>query len=530
MNHTARNLQALDADLAGRLRFETLIAELSSRFVNLPVDAVDAEIEDAQRRVCECLGLELSALWQWSPDDPDTLIMTHLYRPLGGPEVPEPMDAPSFYPWVLQQITAGQAVVLSNTENAPPEAARDLEIWRYYGVRTLLALPLTYGDGKLVGVVSFNDMTHEREWTPDIVQRLELVAQVFTNALARKRADESLQESEERLQLAADSAGAALWSLRLADNHFWVTDRARTMFGFGPDDAVTLDGFLERVHPGDREAIHTAIRSAVDSLGETAIQYRARGADGEERWFVSRGRVHTRPTGEPDRMTGVTLDITERKQAEDRARDFSRRLIHAYEEERARLARELHDDITQRLARMAIDAGRIGGAKAAPSMNAVRSLQEDLARLSEDVHTLSYRLHPSLLADLGLAEALRAECELVSRQESIEVTLDVADDMEEPPHNVSLCLYRVAQEALRNVARHARATKAAVSLRSGEVVELCVRDDGVGFDPTEAAARRTLGLTGMDERVGLVNGVVDIDSTPGRGTVVCARVPAGGAG
>lgn len=215
-----------------------------------------------------------------------------------------------------------------------------------------------------------------------------------------------------------------------------------------------------------------------------------------------------------------------RQRAEESALDFSGRLISAQEDERSRLARELHDDVTQRLALLAIDAGRSEREGNKADENAMRAVREGLIRLSEDVHSLSYRLHPSVLDDLGLIEALKAECERFSRIESIPVDIKVQDGFGSPPRQIALCLFRIAQEALRNVGRHAKAKTAEVSLRSlDNGIQLCVRDDGVGFDDRHHRDRPSLGLASMRQRIYLVGGELDIDSSPGHGTIVLAWVP-----
>ncbi|MCF7818262.1 MAG: GAF domain-containing protein, partial [Kiritimatiellales bacterium] len=198
-----------------RIHFEILLADLSARFINLPADQVDAEIEDAQLRVCQCLGFDLSALWQWEPGDPGTLLLTHYYRPLGGPPVPDRMDAQQYFPWSQQQVLAGRTVAIPSTENVQEEAFNDRETWRHYGIKTTLTIPLAVGGGAPFGAVSFNDMQNERTWSAAQIKRLELVAGVFANALERKRVEQALRLSETRLSLAAASAGAGLWSLNL---------------------------------------------------------------------------------------------------------------------------------------------------------------------------------------------------------------------------------------------------------------------------------------------------------------------------
>jgi signal transduction histidine kinase len=146
--------------------------------------------------------------------------------------------------------------------------------------------------------------------------------------------------------------------------------------------------------------------------------------------------------------------------------------------------------------------------------------------LSDDVHALSYRLHPSMLDDLGLREALRAECELFSRRESIPTELKSADLPSEIPPDVALCLFRIAQEALHNTARHALASHVTLSLeRKNGGVRMVVSDDGIGFDPTRGPRRPTLGQESMRERAHLVDGTLVIESSPGHGTTVVAWVP-----
>ena len=230
------------------------------------------------------------------------------------------------------------------------------------------------------------------------------------------------------------------------------------------------------------------------------------------------------------RTFGVLRDITERKRVEDELRDLSRRLIGAHEEEHALLARELHDDLTQRVAVLAIEAGRAESA-ASDETQAVsmRSLREGLVRLSEDIHTLAYQLHPSVLDELGLAEALRAECERQGRRCRAEIVLELEPFPDVVGKEAALCLFRVAQEALNNIGRHAEATLANVTLRQmDDGLLLAVRDDGVGFESANPRKGRSLGLASMRERVRLVNGTIDVESAPGRGTEVIAWVPTKG--
>ena len=224
-------------------------------------------------------------------------------------------------------------------------------------------------------------------------------------------------------------------------------------------------------------------------------------------------------------IAGLLIQRARRRRAEFASSMLAGQLMTAHEDERRRLARDLHDDVTQRLARLAIDAGRLEREKDGGSATA-RSVRQELVRLSEDVHKLAYQLHPSVLDDLGLAEGLRAECDRLSRQSSIAVSVDAANVPAKVPRETSLCLFRVAQEALRNAVRHAKAKAIAVSLsRKGHGLELVVRDDGQGFDTGAVPTTPSLGQVSMRERIRLVAGRLDVESELGRGTKVTAWVP-----
>lgn len=225
---------------------------------------------------------------------------------------------------------------------------------------------------------------------------------------------------------------------------------------------------------------------------------------------------------------GLLLHRSRRRSAEDEARGLARRLLTANEDERRRLARELHEDLSQRLARLAIDAARLEKGVAADK-EPVQALRGDLAKLGDDVHALAYRLHPSVLDDLGLRDALKVECEQFSRRESIRAEVTSFDAPSELPSGISVCLFRIAQEALRNAARHSGASRVSLEVRTERGrIRMTVSDDGVGFDPSHSRSRPSLGLASMRERAGAANGDIEIESAPGRGTKVTVSLPLSG--
>lgn len=303
----------LYTELQERLRFETLIADLSLRFVNVAADRVDREIEDAQRAICECLGLEHSSLWQTSTQNADELVLTHLYR---NPELPTPpkrMSAKEFFPWMQAKLMAGEIVSVPNTAEAPPEAARDKESWQHFGMKSTLSFPLSVGGGTVFGVVSFDAAREVRACPEPLLKRLQLLAQVFANALERKRAEKMLRDSEARLSLAAASANAGLWTLNAETGQIWATEKTHHLFGLPLNEEMNIGKVLALVHPEDQETVRQVIEEAMRSGDDSRVEYRIQRLDGSVRWIASRGRRQAGSDSEPDRLMGVSTDITESK-------------------------------------------------------------------------------------------------------------------------------------------------------------------------------------------------------------------------
>ena len=245
-------------------------------------------------------------------------------------------------------------------------------------------------------------------------------------------------------------------------------------------------------------------------------------------------------------ITGVNCvmeEITDRVRAQEalaaseaalrhshaRTRSLAGRLITAQETERTRIARELHDDVSQRLATLAIGLSSLKREVppgCAHLSDELQQYQDWAVEMAEDIRNLSHELHPGVLRHAGLAAALKSVCGEVERKRGLAVSFEASDQLEEVPPEIALCLYRVAQETLHNAASHARARHVLVSLTAREEeLELSVRDDGCGFDLAAARRRGGLGLLSIDERVRLVGGVVELRTAPARGTTVSVRIP-----
>jgi len=229
-------------------------------------------------------------------------------------------------------------------------------------------------------------------------------------------------------------------------------------------------------------------------------------------------------TGTTVGCCGIARDITERKEAEQALSEMTRKLIQAQEQERSRIGRELHDDISQRLAMLLLELERLGETPA-DIQSRTRELRKELHQISDDVQALSHDLHSSKMEYLGAVAGMRSWCKEFGERQEMEV--DFRSDVPGPlPRELGLNLFRVLQEALQNVVKHSAATRVVVQIRedSGEI-RLDISDSGRGFDVAAALEGNGLGLTSMRERIRLVNGTIAIDSKPMAGTTIRVRVP-----
>jgi PAS domain S-box-containing protein len=518
--------------------FEQLLLEISSRFISLPVDSIDDAIEDAQRRICETLNLDLSALWQWSGKDSNILTITHLHSPPEGPERPVDIDASKTFPWIFKKVLSGETLAFS-TEQLPEEASLDKENRRLYGVKSSVVVPIQAGGKPIIGTVSFDTLHEERSWNEQDIKRIKLVTEVFTNALARKQSEQKIIESETRLNLAADSAKAGLWELNISTGLFWATERASTIFSYPPGEVISMKRFEQSVFPDDLDHVRKNIDRSLERREPLSVAYRIHSGDGEMRWIHSSGRPYFKSDGKPDRLLGVSVDITESKLMEEALRNNKKdlenlagRLISVQEEELRRLSRELHDDLTQSLAVLAIEAGKLElqmNKMEQPQVNPaqkISEIKEQLIKVSEDVHRISRQLHPRILDDLGLIRAIESECAAFGQRENIEITFTKDAVPEMFPEGVPLCLYRIVQEGLNNITNHSGAKKCEILLKEeDESICLTVKDEGVGFDPDEVRNKPGLGLASMRERVQLVKGNLTIETKSGKGTTIQVSMP-----
>lgn len=188
------SIETTVTEIEERLRFETLLAETSSRFINLPADRIDSEIQNSQRRICELLKLDRSSLGQVPEGEPDRMLLTYIHHHQNIKPTPDRLNAEEFFPWTIQKILAGETVTIAKMSDLPPEAGLDLKNYLLYGTKSVVVFPLSVGGEPPFGALTFSVMQEERDWPESVVEGFRLIAQVFSNALARKRTDEQLKK------------------------------------------------------------------------------------------------------------------------------------------------------------------------------------------------------------------------------------------------------------------------------------------------------------------------------------------------
>jgi PAS domain S-box-containing protein len=338
----------------------------------------------------------------------------------------------------------------------------------------------------------------------------------------------SLRESEERFRLVANTAPVLIWmsgpdELRTYFNQPWLEFTGRSM------EAELGDGWAEGVYPEDLKGCLDAYNSAFHQRRPFKMQYRLRRNDGEYRWVFDIGVARFNPDRSFAGYIGSSIDVTERKMAEEALASLSGRLIDAQEEERKRIAREIHDDYNQRLAMLAMEveelADQVGDSpvEAGPIFH---QIWNQIGELGSDLHSLSHRLHSSTLENLGLVAGMKAFCEEFAEQQEIQVDFANENVPRGIPADAALCLFRVAQEGLRNIKRHSGANKAEVRLEASEKkLHLSITDQGRGFDVNQHSPRDGIGIRSMEERLRSFGGQLEISSRPMEGTRINAWLP-----
>jgi PAS domain S-box-containing protein len=373
----------------------------------------------------------------------------------------------------------------------------------------------------------------------DLEQRVEertseltvLNGELTKEILERERAESALRRSEAFLAEAQTLTHTGSWALSTATRRIvhWSPEHFR-LFGFDPHGGLpSLEAALERVHPDDRRRVVDAFERGIRDGAEHNVECRLVLPDGTVKCIHVVGHPVFNASGDLEAHVGTAMDVTERKRAEEVLEALAGRLIQAQEEERSRIGRELHDHISQTLGVLTIKIDQLSANAdltagiAAP----LDELRRDTSDIADDVRRLSHRLHSSTLDYLGLVPALQKLVAEFSERHGIATALAYASLPPSLPSEVALCLFRVAEESLTNVARHSKARSARVHVAGApDGIHLTVEDAGSGFDVTSPDSRAGLGFISMQERLRVLHGTIQVDSAPSRGTRIDAWVPA----
>jgi len=361
---------------------------------------------------------------------------------------------------------------------------------------------------------------------------------MFLSAVIQEleRAQERARQNEDRLTMTLSAAQMGIWDWHITDGVTKWSDVTKGMFGLSPSDhETTPEGFLTLLHPDDRAPVGQAINRAIMDGISYESEFRVPHRDGSIRWIRGKGKVVFDQHGKPLRMIGINQDITGQKnsdaqlrQSHHQIRALAGRLINAQETERRRISRELHDDLNQRVATLALALSRIKRKLTSqPEIVAdLNQLYDQTNELGNDIRDLSHQLHPVALEHLGLAGALQGYIGEFERETGIPTSFSARITKDKIPFEISVCLYRIALEALRNIARHSQAKSASVVLEDDDqVLKMSVVDSGIGFEVETGRRGSGLGLLSAQERVNLLQGTFDVESTPTKGTKLTVTIP-----
>jgi len=361
-----------------------------------------------------------------------------------------------------------------------------------------------------------------------IVFQALLIIGLFWQRAKKQKTAASLRESERLFRVMADTAPALIWMCDKLGKVTYSSEK-RIAFTGGAPESGPGEGWTARIHPDDLPAALLANSRALQRHEGFSNEYRLLRRDGGYRWMLDIASPRFDTHGSFCGFIGSAVDITDLKLAREALEKVGGRLIEAQEKERSRIARELHDDICQRLALLSLEleqANQSLNGSGAVSKKQINDMRQHCAEIATDLQALSHELHSSKLDYLGVVAAIRSFCREFSKQQSVNIEFTDANVSKHLPRDISLCLFRVTQEALHNALKYSGVRQFAVHLyHTADGIQLEIEDSGAGFAMEDVMKNAGLGLVSMRERLHLVNGTLSIESKPNEGTRIMARVP-----
>ncbi|HYA11402.1 MAG TPA: PAS domain-containing protein [Thermodesulfovibrionales bacterium] len=366
---------------------------------------------------------------------------------------------------------------------------------------------------------------------------LEKVNVELLNEIAeRKRIEEALRRGEARLTEAQRIAHLGNWDWNIQTNQLYWSDEIYRIFGLSPQQfGATYEAFLDFVYPNDREFVKEAVNNALFENKPYSIDHRIVLPDGTVRIVHEQAEVTFNEAGNPIRMIGTVLDITDNKKAEEelkesygQLRELSAHLRSVREEERTNIAREIHDELGQVLTALKIDVSMLSN-KLYPDSKLLEKTESIIKRIDETIQSVKRicaELRPTILDHFGLSAAIEWHVEGFESRTGIKCDVPFEPREIVLDQDLTTSVFRICQEALTNVARHANATEVKISLRLKDGnIRLEVRDNGKGFKEKQFSDPKSFGLIGIKERVNFLGGNVKINGIRDKGTTITINIP-----
>lgn len=513
-------------EIRRRKEFEVILSDITARLADSQYKRTGDEIRHALDRVRQYLNVERVSVFTRPVDGEEFRLLSSSFEEQIGP--PPPALAKRSFPWAMEQLLQGQALIVAKTDRLSEQALAERDFFRSLTIKSVLVVPIET-NRTVVALFTLTELKRHRGWPKELVRQVQILGNVLYQAHARHLVESNAYDLEQRFSLAVDNAPVMIWMSDTSKgctyfNHGWLAFTGR------PLNEELGDGWVGGVHPADAERCVADYSAAFVAREKFQLEYRLRRFDGDYRWILDYGVPRYGPDGTFRGYIGSCIDVTDARRTEQELKELSSRLIDAQESERQRIARELHDDFSQQLTLLALELAKLNThAGRDPKVEAlVLTLEARIRRLAMALNSRAHQLHSSHLDTLGLPSAIQGFCRDFSEQYEIAVDFRQKSIPSPLPSNISLCLFRIVQEGLQNIAKHSRTRNCWIDL-AGEGGEILLRiaDSGVGFDPASPPGRTGIGMISMRERLRLVNGNIRVLSSPAKGTRLEVRVPIG---